>query len=116
MSFSTCIRENNGVSIIDLVGRVVLGEGARETRAVINEVIGSGRTRIVVNLALVEYMDSSGLGELVAAYASASRIGGEIKLASMQNRVAGLMQVTKLATLFASFPDEASAISSFQAK
>ena len=116
MSFSTCTREKDGVSIIDLVGRVVLGEGARETRAVISEAIASGRTKIVVNLALVEYMDSCGLGELVAAYASASRIGGEIKLASMQNRVAGLLQVTKLATLFASFPDEASAVGSFQTK
>ena len=115
MSFSTCVREMDGVSVIDLVGRVVLGEGARETRAIINQVLTDGRKKIVVNMALVEYMDSSGLGELVSAYATTMRNGGEIKLASMQPRVAGLMQVTKLATLFASYPDEKAAVHSFDA-
>jgi anti-sigma B factor antagonist len=113
MSFSTCIREMDGVSVIDLVGRVVLGEGARETRAVISQVLNDGQKKVVVNMSLVEYMDSCGLGELVSAYASSMRLGGEIKLANMQPRVAGLMQVTKLATLFASYPDEMTAVRSF---
>jgi anti-sigma B factor antagonist len=92
-----------------------LGEGVRETRAVITQVLGDGQRKVVLNLSLVEYMDSAGLGELVSAHANTQKLGGEIKLANMQPRVAGLMQVTKLATLFSSYPDETSAIRSFNA-
>lgn len=114
MSFSICVRHVDDITIIDLVGRVVLGQGAAESRAVITDVVNSGHKKIVVNLAAVDYIDSSGLGEFVSAYASVSKVGGEIKLASLQKRIYDLIQITKLNMLFASFPDENAAIKSFK--
>jgi anti-sigma B factor antagonist len=114
MSFSTLVREYSDVTVIDFVGRIALGNGVPEVRGAIREAIDSGRRKIVLNLALVDYIDSSGLGELVSAYTSARNVGGDIKLANLQKRTRDLMQITKLYTVFAIFPDERSACESFR--
>ena len=113
MSFSTYVREIDGVTVIDFVGRIVLGPGVREVRSVITEALTAGQRKIVVNMALVEYIDSSGLGELVSAYTSVRNLGGDIKLTSLQKKTWDLMQITKLYTVFSIFPDERAALQSF---
>lgn len=114
MSFSTLVREFGGVTVIDFVGRIALGPSATEVRNVIRETLNSGGRNIVLNLALVDYIDSSGLGELVSAYTSVRNAGGDVKLASLQKRTRDLMQITKLYTVFSVFPDEKSARESFR--
>lgn len=112
MSFSTLIRDSGDVAVIELVGRLVLGPSAGEVRRVVREVAGR-KNKIVLNLALVDYIDSSGLGELISAFANVKNSGGEIRLAHLHKRVSDLLQITKLYTVFAIFPDEATAVKSF---
>ena len=77
MSFSTLVREMGGVTVIDFVGRITLGPSVTEVRSVLGETLSSGSRQIVLNLALVDYVDSSGLGELISAYTSACNSGAE---------------------------------------
>ncbi len=114
MSFSSLVRGVDDVTVIDFVGRIVLGSSAGEVRRVVCEVASEDKRKIVLNLALVDYIDSSGLGELISAYARVKQSGGEIRLAHLQKRISDLLQITKLYTVFASYPDEASAVKSFQ--
>ena len=113
MSLSTQIRQVTGVTIVDMAGRIVLGEESGQVRSTVRELLDSGVTKMVLNLGGVSYIDSSGLGELVSAYSTAQRSGCVIKLLNVQSKVQDLLQITKLYTVFESHTDEADAISSF---
>jgi anti-sigma B factor antagonist len=113
MSFKATVRRTGDVAIVDLAGRLTLGEGSGTLRTTIKDLIAQGQKKILVNLKDVSYIDSSGLGEMVGAYASVSNAGGQIKLLNAQNRVRDLLTVTKLYSVFEDFSSEASALATF---
>jgi anti-sigma B factor antagonist len=113
VSLATNIREVDGVSIVDLSGRITLGEGSGQLRDTVRELLGKGQKKIVLNLGDVSYIDSSGLGELVSSYTTAANQGAKVKLLNVQKKVNDLLQITKLYTVFDDFGDEASAVMSF---
>jgi anti-sigma B factor antagonist len=115
MSCSAVVRYSGNVAILDLAGRIVLGEGSGILRTAIRDLIEIGESRILLNLRGVTYMDSSGLGEMVSAYTSVRKSGGEVRLLSPSEKLDSLMQLTKLYTIFVSFNDEAAAVASFAA-
>jgi anti-sigma B factor antagonist len=106
-------RTVGSVSILDVSGSVTLNDGADQVRDKVKSVLQDGKRHILVNLAKVSYMDSAGLGELVQAYSTVSKAGGALKLVSPTKRLQDLLVITKLATVFDSFDDEASAVGSF---
>jgi anti-sigma B factor antagonist len=113
MSVKAEVRTVGNVSIVDLSGRITLGEGSGLVRNTIKELVNSGHTKIIVNLKEVTYIDSAGLGELVGAYATVTNMAGSIKLLHPQSKVHDLLQITKLYTVFVAFDDEAEAMRSF---
>ena len=106
-------RTENGVTIIDCNGRIVFGEESALLRDTVKKLIGEN-SRIVLNLADVSYIDSGGLGTLVALYTTAHNAGGSVKLANLTQRVGDLLQVTKLLTVFEVYDSEEKAIESFK--
>ena len=116
MSMTIKTRQVDGVTILDLSGRIVLGEGSVQLRDTIKELVAKGQKHILLNLGDVNYIDSSGLGELVSAFTSVRNAGGELKLLSLTKKVHDLLQITKLYTVFDIKDDEASAVSAFSAK
>jgi anti-sigma B factor antagonist len=104
----------DGVIVLDLSGRITLGEGSVQLRDSIRDLIGKGQRRILLDLGDVNYIDSSGLGELVSAYTSARNQGATVKLLKLTKKVHDLLQLTKLYTVFDIYDDEASAIASFK--
>jgi len=115
MSLKAEVRLAGDVSVVDLSGRLTLGEGSGLVRNTIKDLVTSGRKNILLNLKNVTYIDSAGLGELVGAYASVTNVGGNIKLLNVQSKVHDLLQVTKLYTVFAAFDDEPEALRTFSA-
>jgi len=113
MSFKSVSREVGGVTVIDMDGRITLGEGSNLLRDLIGEKLGSGHKKIVMNLAGINYMDSTGLGELVSGYRQVKSQGGELKLLNLNKKVSDLLQITKLYTVFDIHSDEAEAVASF---
>jgi anti-sigma B factor antagonist len=113
MSLKASVRQSGDVSIVDLAGRITLGEGSGLVRATIKELVNSGHKNILLNLKEVGYIDSAGLGEMVGAYASVTNVQGNIKLLNPQAKVHDLLQITKLYTVFIAFDDEQEAIRSF---
>ena len=111
MKFKT--REVDGVTILDLSGRITLGEGSGTLRDAARDLISKGAKKILLNLGEIDYIDSSGLGELVAAYTAVKNSGGDLKLVNLTKKVSDLLVITKLATVFDVKDDEASAIASF---
>ena len=116
MSCSAVVRHSGDVAIVDLSGRITLGEGSGMVRDTIKDLVNAGERRILLNLREVSYIDSSGLGELVSAYATVRNQGGDVKLLNTQAKVDSLLQVTKLYTVFMNFTDEAAAVASFQSQ
>ncbi len=116
MSMSVHTRQVDGVTILDLSGRIVLGEGSVQLRNSIKELVNKGQKQILLNLGDVNYLDSSGLGELVSGYTTVRNAGGELKLLSLTKKVKDLLQITKLYTVFDVKDDEATAVSSFSAQ
>ena len=106
-------RQVDGVTILDLSGRITLGEGSVQLRDAVRDLLGKGRKRILLNLGDVNYIDSSGIGELVSAYTTARNQGGDLKLLNLTKKVHDLLQITKLYTVFDIKDDEASAVASF---
>jgi anti-sigma B factor antagonist len=106
-------RQSGGVTIVDLSGKIALGESNRALHESIKGLIEAGNKNILLNLAKVTVIDSSGLGELVAGYASAERNGGAMKLANLSDRFIELITITKLYTVFDIYDNEADAIASF---
>jgi anti-sigma B factor antagonist len=104
----------DGVTVLDLSGRITLGEGSVQIRDAIRDLIAKGQKNILLNLAEVNYIDSSGLGELVSAYTTARNQAAGLKLLKLTKKVHDLLQLTKLYTVFDIFDDEASAIVSFK--
>ena len=100
------------VAVLDLNGRLVLGEGDRLLKDKINSMVFEGQKQIVLNLGGVSYMDSAGLGELVAAHAAVSKAGGKIKVINLTKRVSDLLSITKVLTIFDVYESEADALKS----
>jgi len=114
VALTIATRELDGVTILDLSGRITLGEGAVQLREAIRELISKGVKNILVGLGEVNYIDSSGLGELVSSFTTAKNQGADLKLLNLTKKVQDVLQVTKLYTVFDIFDDEASAIASFK--
>ena len=113
MSFKASVRHTGDVAIVDLSGRLTLGEGCGMLRTTIKDLIAQGAKKILVNLKNVAYIDSSGLGEMVGSYASVTNAGGAIKILNAESRVHDLLTITKLYSVFESFNNEAQALISF---
>ena len=113
MSMKATTRQVDSITVIDLSGRITLGEGCTQLRQLIRDLLGKGTKNILVNLADVTYIDSSGIGELVSAFTAVSNQGGQLKLLNLTKKVHDLLQITKLYTVFDVHDDEAKAISSF---
>jgi anti-sigma B factor antagonist len=113
MNITTSTRQVAGVTIVDISGRIELGEESAAVRNTVGDLLSAGNKRILLNLAGVDYIDSSGLGALVSSYTSVRKQGGELKLLNLTNKVSDLMQVTKLYTVFDIANDEAQAVKSF---
>ena len=113
MAFKATVRHTGDVAIVDLSGKLTLGEGCGTLRETIKDAIAKGDRKILVNLKETSYIDSSGLGELVGSYASVTNAGGQIKLLNAESRVHDLLTVTKLYSVFESFSNEAVALISF---
>src|SRR5215468_1809829 len=106
-------RQVDGVTIVDLSGRITLGEGSVVLRDTIKDLLGKGQKKILLNLGDVSYIDSSGIGELVRAFTTVRKGGGDLKLLNLTKKVHDLLQITKLYTVFDIKDDEANAIKSF---
>ncbi len=113
MSMKASTRQVDGVTIVDLSGRITLGEGSVVLRDTIKDLLGKGQKKILLNLGDVSYIDSSGIGELVSAFTSVRNQGGELKLLNLTKKVHDLLQITKLYTVFDVKDDEAAAIGAF---
>ena len=106
-------REVGEVLILDLNGKLTIGEGDELLKDKINSLIQQGRRKLVLNLAGVPYIDSAGLGEIVRTYTTVSRQGGELKLLNLTKRIQDLLAITKLLTVFETFDSEQEAVQSF---
>ncbi|HEV2274152.1 MAG TPA: STAS domain-containing protein [Acidobacteriaceae bacterium] len=113
MSMKLSTRQVDGVTILDLSGRITLGEGSVQLRDAVRDLLSKGSKKILLNLADVNYIDSSGIGELVSAYTTVRNQGGDLKLLNLTKKVHDLLQITKLYTVFDIRDDEASAVASF---
>jgi len=113
VSMKATNRQVEGVAVVDMSGRITLGEGSVVLRDTIRDLVGKGQKKILLNLGDVTYIDSSGIGELVSAFTAVRREGGELKLLNLTKKVHDLLQITKLYTVFDIKDDEATAIKAF---
>jgi anti-sigma B factor antagonist len=113
VSMKATNRQVDGVAVVDMSGRITLGEGSVDLRDTIRDLIGKGNKKILLNLGDVTYIDSSGIGELVSAFTAVRRECGELKLLNLTKKVHDLLQITKLYTVFDIKDDEATAIKAF---
>jgi anti-sigma B factor antagonist len=113
MSAKITIRQANGITVLDVNGRITLGDGGVTLRDAIQNALNAGVRKLIVDMGDVNYMDSSGVGEFTGAYTSAKRVGCDLKLVRLTRKIDDLMQITKLATIFDIYPDEQEAIASF---
>jgi len=107
-------RAVDGVTILDLQGKMLIGEGDELLREKINQLVENGTEKIVLNLAEVPYVDSAGLGEIVRCYTTVSRKNGKLKLLHLTKRIHDLLSITKLLTVFETYDTEEEAVKSFQ--
>ncbi|MGH9841136.1 MAG: STAS domain-containing protein [Blastocatellia bacterium] len=110
------IRERNvgDVVILEMFGRITIGEGSVQMRDAVSQLLDAGRNKIILNLGGVTYMDSSGIGELVSRYTTTKNTGGRLKLLSLTKKIKDLLMITKLLTVFEIYEDEQAALDSFQ--
>ena len=113
MSVKLSTRQVGNVSVIDVAGRITLGEGSSALRETLRDMVAKNQNKILLNLADVTYIDSSGIGELVSGYTTVTNTGGALKLLNLNKRVKDLLQITKLYTVFEVHEDEAAAIRSY---
>jgi anti-sigma B factor antagonist len=106
-------RDSGEVTVVDLSGRLTLGDASAQLRQALRELLDSGRKKIVLNLGQVGYIDSSGLGELVSSFTTVKNNGGQLKLVNLTDKVNDLLTVTKLYTVFEIHSDEGAAVQSF---
>src|ERR1044071_6800431 len=107
-------RQAGDVTILDMRGEVRMGEGSIALRDAIRNLASGGRKKILLNLACVSYIDSSGIGELIANYTTVSRQGCQLKLLNLTDRIQNLLVITKLLTVFDVYDDEGEALKSFE--
>ena len=113
MSVKLNTRQVGDVSVVDVAGRITLGEGSSALRDALRGMVANGHKKILLNMSEVSYIDSSGIGELVSGFTSVTNSGGQLKLLNLTKRVKDLLQITKLYTVFDVHDDEAHAIRSF---
>ncbi len=113
MSMKISTRQIDGITIVDCSGRITLGEGSVTLRDTIGQLLSKDQKKILLNLGDVNYIDSSGIGELVSAYTTVRKQGGDLKLLNLTKKVHDLLQITKLYTVFDVKEDEAAAVKSF---
>jgi anti-sigma B factor antagonist len=113
VSVKLTTRQVGDVTVVDAVGRITLGEGASTFRDTIRDLANNGKKKLLLNLAEVSYIDSSGIGEMVSGFTTVTNQGGAVKLLNLTKRVRDLLQITKLYTVFEVFDDEAAAVRSF---
>ncbi len=114
MNLKLTNREVDGITIVDCSGRITLGEGSVVLRDAVKDLLGKAQKKILLNLGDVNYIDSSGIGELVSAYTTVKNQGGELKLLNLTKKVHDLLQITKLYTVFDVRDDETTAVKSFR--
>ena len=107
-------RSAGEVTILDLKGKMTLGEGDELLKDKINSLLASGKKKLLLNLEAVPYIDSAGLGEVVRTYTTVSRQGGSLKLLNLTKRIEDLLSITKLLTVFDTFDSEAEAVKSYK--
>jgi anti-sigma B factor antagonist len=108
-------RSLGDVKVLDIKGKITLGEGDEQLKDKVNSLVNQGHRKIVLNLAEVPYLDSAGLGEVVRAYTTVSKQGGNLKLLNLTKRITDLLSITKLLTVFETFDSEQDAVQSFAA-
>lgn len=106
-------RKSGDVTILDVEGKILLGEGDVQLKRKIDELVERKETKLLLNLANVPYMDSGGLGEIVRSYTTVKRADGELKLLNATKRISDLLTITKLITVFEIFEEEAEAVKSY---
>jgi anti-sigma B factor antagonist len=106
-------RQVGDVTVVDVAGRITLGEGSSALREALRDLVGKDHKKILLNLGEVSYIDSSGIGELVSGFTTVTNAGGQLKLLGLNKRVKDLLQITKLYTVFDVHEDEAGAVRSF---
>ncbi len=114
MTMKASTRQVDGITVVDLSGRITLGEGSVVLRDTVRDLLAKGDKKLLLNLGDVTYIDSSGIGELVSAFTTVRNQGGELKLLNLTKKVHDLLQITKLYTVFDVKDDEAAAIGSFK--
>jgi len=113
MALSIENREVSHVTLLDVRGRIVLGDEIHDLRDAVRGLVGEGKKKIILNLADVDYIDSSGVGELVGCFTTVRNAGGELKLLNLSQKVQDVLHVTKLYTVFDIREDEFTAVKSF---
>jgi anti-sigma B factor antagonist len=103
------------VTVLDLRGKITLGEGDELLKDKVNSLVNQGRKKVILNLAEVPYIDSAGLGEVVRTFTTVSRQGGSLKLLNLTKRITDLLSITKLLTVFETYESESDAVRSFSA-
>ncbi len=106
-------RQVKDVTILDIHGKITIGEGSAEIRNVVRELLQAGKKKILLNLGDVSYVDSSGIGELVSSFTTVTNQGGQLKLLSLTKKLRELLAITKLLTVFDSYDEEQEAVASF---
>ncbi|HEY9403460.1 MAG TPA: STAS domain-containing protein [Pyrinomonadaceae bacterium] len=107
-------RQAGDVTVLDMSGKITIGEGSVALRSAIRKLIEEGKKKILLNLSHVSYVDSSGIGEFVASFTAIGREGGQLKLLNLTQKIQDLLAITKLLTVFDTYDDESSALNSFK--
>ncbi|MBA3323093.1 MAG: STAS domain-containing protein [Pyrinomonadaceae bacterium] len=107
-------RQAGDVTVLDLSGKITIGEGSVALRSAIRRLIEEGKKKILLNLGSVSYVDSSGIGELVSSFTTLNREAGQLKLLNLTQKIQDLLAITKLLTVFDTYDDESSALNSFK--
>ena len=107
-------RQAGDVTVLDMDGKITIGEGSVALRSAVRRLIEEGKKKILLNLSNVGYVDSSGIGELVSSFTTVNREGGQLKLLNLTQKIRDLLAITKLLTVFDTYDDEASALNSFK--
>ena len=106
-------RQAGDVTILDLSGKITIGEGSVQLREAVRSQLDQGKKKLLLNLGDVSYVDSSGIGELVSSYTTTSNVGGHLKLLNLTKKIQDLLMITKLLTVFQTYDNEADAVASF---
>ncbi|HZS47050.1 MAG TPA: STAS domain-containing protein [Blastocatellia bacterium] len=111
--FSISERTAGDITILDLSGKITIGEGSVQLREKVRQLLNDGKKKILLNLGDVSYVDSSGIGELVSSYTTTRNQGGQLKLLNLTKKIQDLLSITKLLTVFETFDNERAALDSY---